>query len=73
MTDTIFVTGASGHLGRAIIDSLLGAQGVAAADPDCELQFEVEALAEAKLRFGGPVRRTLPDGSHYRTPRCADR
>ncbi|MEP9388619.1 NmrA family NAD(P)-binding protein [Mesorhizobium sp. KR9-304] len=31
MTDTIFVTGASGHLGRAIIDSLLGAQGVPAA------------------------------------------
>jgi NAD(P)H dehydrogenase (quinone) len=31
MTDTIFVTGASGHLGRAIIDNLLGAQGVPAA------------------------------------------
>jgi NAD(P)H dehydrogenase (quinone) len=31
MTDTIFVTGGSGHLGRAIIDSLLGAQGVPAA------------------------------------------
>jgi NAD(P)H dehydrogenase (quinone) len=31
MTDTIFVTGASGHLGRAIIDHLLGAQGVPAA------------------------------------------
>ncbi|MCX7305462.1 MAG: NmrA family NAD(P)-binding protein [Hyphomicrobiales bacterium] len=30
MTDTIFVTGASGHLGSAIIDHLLGSQGVAA-------------------------------------------
>ncbi len=29
MTDTIFVTGASGHLGRAIIDHLLADQGVA--------------------------------------------
>lgn len=29
MTDTILVTGASGHLGRAIIDHLLDSQGVA--------------------------------------------
>ncbi|MBX3531064.1 MAG: NmrA family NAD(P)-binding protein [Rhizobiaceae bacterium] len=31
MSDTIFVTGASGHLGRAVIDNLLGAQKVAPA------------------------------------------
>lgn len=31
MTDTIFVTGASGHLGRAVIDHLLGSRGVAPA------------------------------------------
>jgi NAD(P)H dehydrogenase (quinone) len=30
MSDTILVTGASGKLGRAIIDNLLGAQGIAA-------------------------------------------
>lgn len=61
MTDTIFVTGASGHLGRAIVDHLL-AKGVAASrivagtrNPDKLADLAAKGVAVRQADFDDPA------------------
>ena len=61
MTDTIFVTGASGHLGRAIVDHLL-AKGVAASriiagtrNPDKLADLAAKGVTVRKADFDDPA------------------
>lgn len=59
MSDTIFVTGASGHLGQAIISHLLGSQGVAPSrivagsrNPDKLADLAAKGVSVVKADFG---------------------
>jgi len=62
MTDTILVTGASGHLGRAVIDHLLDSQGVApgrivagSRSPDTLADLTARGVATRKVDFDDPA------------------
>ena len=62
MTDTIFVTGASGHLGRAVIDNLIGAQRVPPArivagtrNPDRLADLAARGVAVRRIDFDDPA------------------
>lgn len=62
MTDTILVTGASGHLGRAVIDHLLDSQGVApgriiagSRRPDTLADLAGRGVATRKVDFDDPA------------------
>lgn len=61
MSDTIFVTGASGHLGQAIISHLLGSQGVAPSrivagsrSPDKLADLAAKGVRVVKADFDDP-------------------
>lgn len=62
MTDTIFVTGASGHLGRAVIENLIGAQRVPPArivagtrNPDRLADLAARGVAVRRIDFDDPA------------------
>jgi NAD(P)H dehydrogenase (quinone) len=62
MTDTIFVTGASGQLGRAIIDNLLGERGVPASriiagsrSPEKLSELAAKGVTVRKADFDDPA------------------